>query len=44
MTDVFTGVLPADRVLSGDANDDYTHDESHNLSISGRKAVPPMKA
>jgi glycolate oxidase len=28
MTALFDGVLAADRVLAGDANDDYTHDEA----------------
>jgi len=28
VTDVFEGLLSADRILAGDANDDYTHDEA----------------
>lgn len=28
MTDLFDGILPADRTLPGDANDDYAHDEA----------------
>jgi glycolate oxidase len=36
MTAVFDGVLPADRILAGDANDDYHHDEA----LGGVAAVP----
>ena len=28
VTALFDGVLPADRILAGDAHDDYTHDEA----------------
>ena len=36
MTAVFADVLPADRILAGDANEDYTHDES----LGGVPQVP----
>jgi len=35
--DVFTGALAADRILPGDANDDYAHDEA-----LGSAAVTPL--